>query len=157
MPFHKLLVHMVWATKNCYPYMDKERKDALCQHIRENAASKSIHLLNINSHTDHLHALISYRADQSSSTIANLLKGESSSWANLHLQWPVKFGWQDEYFALSVSGAEFAAVYAYISHQEEHHQRKTFQEEYDELMQKYGFDAFGEWELPAWAREGRLR
>lgn len=153
MPFHKLFVHMVWATKDRYPFMNKDQKNAICQHIRDNAATKNIHVLNVNGHLDHLHILLSYRPDQNSATIANLLKGESSFWANRHLQWPQKFGWQDEYFAVSVSGAEFAAVYAYISNQEAHHRYKTYQEEYEELMQKYGFDESGEWQLPAWALE----
>lgn len=140
---------MVWATKDRFPFLEKERKDALCQHIRENAANKGIHILNINGHLDHLHVLLSYRQDQNTATIVNLLKGESSFWANRHLALPQKFGWQDEYFAVSVSGAEFAAVYAYISDQEKHHQQKTFQEEYEALLKKYGFGDSGEWELPA--------
>jgi len=152
MPFHKLLVHMVWATKNRYPFLEKEQKDAICQHLRENASAKNMHLLNVNGHVDHVHALISYRPDQNSATIAHLLKGESSFWANRHLEFPKQFGWQDEYFAVSVSGAEFAAVYAYISNQETHHRHKTFQDEYEELMDKYGFDESGEWQMPPWAR-----
>ena len=31
----------------------------------------------------------------------------------------------------------------YIKNQEEHHKIKTFQDEYDELINKYGFKKFG--------------
>jgi hypothetical protein len=50
-----------------------------------------------------------------------------------------KFEWQDEYFAVSVSESIVDKVRDYINNQEEHHKKKTFQEEYDEFMIKFGF------------------
>jgi len=140
MPYIKLIAHVVWATKERKPLMNIANKNALCNHILENAKSKGIHLLNINGYKDHLHALVSLSADQNIATIMNLLKGESSYWANRNLLLEEKFGWQDEYFAVSVSGAAFGQVYNYISNQETHHQRKTFQQEYDEFIKKYSFE-----------------
>jgi hypothetical protein len=52
---------------------------------------------------------------------------------------PQKFEWQDDYFAVSVSESGINSVREYIKNQEEHHAKKTFQEEYDEFMEKYGF------------------
>ena len=51
---------------------------------------------------------------------------------------------QDEYFAVSVSdpiaiGSQIDTVRNYIKNQESHHRHKTFQEEYDELISKFGF------------------
>jgi len=108
--------------------MNKANKDALCIHIRENAAIKNIHRLNVNGWLDHLHCFISMSSDKNIATLMNLIKGESSYWANKNLQWPEKFGWQDEYFAVSVSESHYDAVNFYINSQEEHHQRKTFQQ-----------------------------
>ena len=139
MPFIKLLVHAVWATKDRKPLMNKTNKDGLYQHIREYSFGKSIHLINVNGWLDHLHCFISMSADQNIATLMNLVKGESSYWANKHLSWSEKFGWQDEYFAVSVGESQFNAVNNYISNQEEHHQRKTFQQEYDEFMENYHF------------------
>ena len=79
-------------------------------------------------------------AEQNIATLMNLIKGESSYWANKHLKWPEKFGWQDDYFAVSVGESQFDAVNSYISNQEEHHQRKTFQQEYDEFIKNYQFE-----------------
>ncbi len=71
----------------------------------------------------------------------NLIKGESSHWANKNLQLSEKFGLQDEYFAVSVSQSHFDVVNNYISNQEEHHKKKTFQEEYDEFIKNYKFES----------------
>jgi len=140
MPFIKILVHAVWATKDRKPLMNKGNKDALCQHIREYAKGKNIHVLNVNGWLDHLHGLISVSAEQNIATIMNLLKGESSYWGNKNLQWSEKFGWQDDYFAVSVGKSQLDAVNNYITDQEGHHQKKTFQQEYDEFIKNYQFE-----------------
>ena len=139
MPFIKLLIHSVWATKDRKPLMNNANKDFLCNHIREYSHGKGIHLININGHLDHLHCFISMAAEQNIATIMNLIKGESSYWANKHLKWPEKFGWQDDYFAVSVGESQLDAVNSYISNQEGHHQRKTFEQEYDEFIKNYRF------------------
>ncbi len=140
MPFVRILIHAVWATKDRKPLLDKKNKDALCLHIREYAVLKNIHLINVNGWLDHLHCLISLSADQNIATVMNLLKGESSFWGNRNLTWGEKFGWQDEYFAVSVSQSQREAVNRYIDNQEEHHQKKTFQQEYDEFIRSYNFE-----------------
>src|ERR1044071_7074598 len=119
MPFIKLFVHVVWATKDRKPLISRANKDSLCCHIREYALAKNIHLINVNGHLDHLHGFISMAAEQNIATIMNLIKGESSYWSNKNLKWPEKFGWQDDYFAVSVSESQFDAVNNYISNQEE--------------------------------------
>jgi len=139
MSFTKILIHAVWATKDRKPLMSLENKSALCQHIREYAPTKSIHLINVNGWYEHLHCLISLSADQNIATVMNLIKGESSFWANKNLKWNEKFGWQDEYFAVSVSQSHFDAVNSYINGQENHHRKKTFQEEYEEFVRNYDF------------------
>lgn len=57
-----------------------------------------------------------------------------------------KFEWQDEYFAVSVSESQIDKVRNYIKSQEEHHSRKTWKEEYAELIDRYGFQNFKDYE-----------
>ncbi len=73
-----------------------------------------------------------------------LVKGESSFWINKNKLTRHKFEWQDEYFAVSVSEYKIDSVRKYIRNQEAHHSGKTFQEEYDELIAKYGFERFSD-------------
>ena len=53
-----------------------------------------------------------------------------------------KFEWQDEYFAVSVSESAVNRVRDYLKNQEEHHKKRSFQEEYNELLRKYDFEKF---------------
>lgn len=139
MSYTKMWVHLVWATKKREPVLEKNIRKKIFLHIRENALIKKIHIDFINGYVDHVHILVSLNADQSVGNIVQLIKGESSHWINKNKVTPQKFEWQDDYFAVSVSESGIDKVRDYIKNQEEHHKIKTFQQEYDEFMKKYGF------------------
>lgn len=69
----------------------------------------------------------------------HLIKGESSSWINKNNLCSDKFGWQDQYFAISVSQSVVNRVRDYIRNQENHHKGKDFQLEYDRIVKAHGF------------------
>ncbi len=139
MPFIQIWVHLVWATKNREPLLTKGVRQKLFNHIKENGLAKGIHMDFVNGHVDHVHCLISLKPDQNISKLVQLLKGESSYWANKNNWFNNKLEWQDEYFAVSVSESGIDRLREYIKNQEAHHAKKTFQQEYDEFMIKYGF------------------
>jgi len=141
MPFVKVYIHFVWSTKNRVPFLDsKELRRKVWVHIRENAVTKGIFIDHINGYSDHCHCLVSMGIDQNIQKLMQLIKGESSFWINKHKLTRAKFEWQDEYFAISVSESRIDMVRTYIRNQEEHHLKKTFQQEYDEFIEKYGFE-----------------
>ena len=86
------------------------------------------------------YCLISLGFSQNIEKIVQLIKGESSHWLNQNQLTKEKFAWQDEYFAVSVSESMIDNVRDYIKHQEKHHQKKTFQQEYQEFIEKYNFE-----------------
>lgn len=140
MPYIKIWIHLVWATKNRQTFLTKEIRKKVFIHIKENAKKKNIHIDYINGYTDHIHCLISLNADQNIATILQLIKGESSFWINKQKLTKDKFGWQDEYFAVSIGQSQIKDVIKYIKNQEKHHEKKTYTQEYDEFIEKYGFD-----------------
>jgi putative transposase len=143
MPFIKVYVHFVWSTKNRVPFLHpKELRLKVWSHIRENSKSKGIFLDVVSRHSDHCHCLISMGTDQTIRKIMQLIKGESSFWINKSNLTAEKFEWQDEYFAVSVSESMLGRVRNYIMNQEEHHRKKSFQDEYIELLSKYKFERF---------------
>ena len=139
MGYTKVWIHLVWATKKREAVLNKELRSQLFSHIRENAKNKNIHLDFVNGFTDHIHCLISLDADQTIAKIVQLIKGESSYWINQQKILKQKFEWQAEYFAVSVSESGIDKVREYIKNQEQHHQKKTFEQEYQEFIEKYGF------------------
>ncbi len=142
MGYVKIWVHLVWTAKNREPLLNDKIRYQVFDHIRKNAIDKCIYIDSINGHHEHVHCLISLGSGQNIDKILMLLKGESSHWININMISGKKFEWQDEYFAVSVSESAVNQVRKYIKNQEEHHRKKSFQEEYNEFMQKYGFDKF---------------
>ena len=140
MGYVKMWAHLVWATKKREPVLEKNIRKNIFSHIRENALTKNIQIDFINGHVDHVHILLSLNADQTIANTIQLIKGESSYWINKNKLTPQKFEWQDDYFAVSVSESGIDKVRDYIKNQEEHHKKKTFQQEYDEFMERYGFE-----------------
>ena len=132
----------MWSTKKKQPILTAEIRKQLFDHIRENAIDKDIFIDFINGFNEHVHCLISLGSGQNIDKILMLLKGESSHWINKNKIFKKKFEWQDEYFAVSVSESAVNRVRDYIKNQEEHHRKKSFQEEYHECMRKYGFEKF---------------
>ncbi len=143
MPHIKIILHLVWSTKNRQPYLKNTIRPKILDHIRSNAREKGICIDYINCYHDHVHCLVSLGLDQNISKVVQLIKGESSHWINNEKLVPEKFGWQEEYFAVSVSESAIEKVRGYIKNQDQHHKWKTFQEEYDEFMKAYGFGKLG--------------
>jgi REP element-mobilizing transposase RayT len=139
MPFTNIWVHLVWATKKRAPLLAKEIRQGVFKHIKENGLKNGIHVDFVNGHVDHVHCLVSLKAEQTITQILQLLKGESSFWINKNNLSKEHFEWQNDYFAVSVSESGLHAVREYIKNQEAHHTKKTFAEEYDEFIRKYGF------------------
>ena len=141
MPHAKVYIHFVWTTKNRIPFLDTlDLRKKLWIHIKENAKAKGIFIDAINGYQEHCHCLVSLGIDQSMSKVMQLVKGESSHWMNKHQLGKHKFEWQDEYFAVSVSASLMDKVRTYIDNQEQHHHKKTFQDEYDEMIDRYEFE-----------------
>jgi REP element-mobilizing transposase RayT len=135
----RIWIHTVWATKRRQPFLkNKNKRIELFKHIKAYAKEKKIYLDFINGWEDHVHCLISMACDQNIAQIMNLLKGESSSWANKVKLLDLEFDWADDYYAVSVSQSHVEVVRNYIKNQEEHHRKKNFQGECEEFMAKYG-------------------
>lgn len=146
MPYTKVMIHFIWATKNRLPLISKSLKPMLLKHIKQNSKLKNIFIDTMNSVEDHIHLLISLGTEQTISKVAMLIKGESSLWTNRQNLIKQKFEWQDEYIALSVSKSALDKVRQYILNQEEHHKKMTFAQEYEKFLRLHGFnkDNFGE-------------
>lgn len=139
MSYLKIWIHIVFSTKNREPYLTKEIRRKVHQHIIQNCKEKEIFILAVNGYTDHLHCLVSLGKEQSVAKIAQLIKGESSFWINKNNLCSSKFAWQDDYFAVSVSESQVEIVKKYIQNQEEHHTTSSFSKEVEAFMKKYNW------------------
>src|SRR5437763_14353837 len=130
--------YVIFSTKNRVNWIKPEIESRIWSYIGGIARKQKMNALQIGGCDDHLHALVQAPPIYSPSEIAQYLKGESSKW--IHEEFPAMrdFGWQDGYGAFTVSKSDLPDVIRYIQNLREHHRKKTFQEEYLEILNKYG-------------------
>lgn len=68
------------------------------------------------------------------------IKSNSSKWIKTKGSEFKDFYWQNGYGAFSVNPTEIEIVKKYIINQKEHHQKRSFQEEYLAFLNKYNIE-----------------
>jgi hypothetical protein len=95
--------------------------------------------LEIGGVSDHVHLLLGLKPTHCVADVLCRIKKASSEWVR-HEMGVGAFHWQDGYSAFTVGGAGINGVRRYIANQVEHHQTKTFEEEYREFLKVNGID-----------------
>ncbi|HVT03344.1 MAG TPA: transposase, partial [Thermoanaerobaculia bacterium] len=85
--------------------------------------------------TDHVHMVVGLRSTHCLSEFMRDVKSSSSAWVHKRPR-NKGFAWQVGYGGFTVSKSNLDAVIEYVVNQEEHHRRRSFQEEYRELLEK---------------------
>ncbi|NCU33433.1 MAG: IS200/IS605 family transposase [Candidatus Moranbacteria bacterium] len=93
--------------------------------------------LAINGWKDHVHVFFEIQPSMAVSKQIQMLKATSSKWINENGLVKGRFNWQEGYGAFSYARSQRDNVIKYIMNQEEHHSKKTFKEEYLELLSKF--------------------
>ena len=138
--YTQLYVHIVFAVKGRQPLIPKQHKAELHRYITGIITNKKQKVIQINSMPDHIHILIGLAPDNALSDLVRDIKANSSRFIN-QKRWVVgRFEWQKGFSAFSYSHSQLYAIAGYIKNQERHHSRKTFREEYLELLDLFGVD-----------------
>jgi putative transposase len=115
-------------------------KDELYKYITGVLHNNKHKLLAINGMPDHIHILFGLRPSQSLSDLMQDIKGNSSKWINEKKFVRGKFVWQEGYGAFSYAKVDLPNVIRYIQHQQAHHIKKTFLEEYKDLLKEHDIE-----------------
>ena len=134
----RLHVHLVFSTKHREPLITDAVRPSLHAYMATVLRNSGCPAVLINSMPDHVHILFELGRTVTVSSSVEEVKTNSSKW--LKTQGPEfsRFAWQTGYGAFSVSESNVAAVRDYIANQAEHHQVKSFQEEYLAFLTKHG-------------------
>ena len=138
--FTQLYVHIVFSVKGRKNTLLPESKESLHKYITAIVQKRNVKMMAINSTSDHIHIFLSIRPDTAISEIVRDIKHSSSNFIN-EKKWTIeRFQWQDGYGAFSYSHSQISSVVKYILNQEEHHRKKTFKEEYIELLKLFNIN-----------------
>ncbi|MFC6095256.1 IS200/IS605 family transposase [Flavobacterium qiangtangense] len=135
--YTQIHIHFVFAVKFRNGLINENFKISLYKYITGIIKNNDHKLLAIGGMPDHIHILIGFRATQSMSDLMKDVKQSSSKWINENKFVNGHFQWQEGFGAFSYSKSQISDVIKYIENQEIHHQKKTFREEYLEILKKF--------------------
>ena len=134
------LMHCVFSTKERLPLITPELEPRLWPYLGGIARENKMKAIAIGGTTDHVHGLLSLPATMSFAKAVQLIKGGSSKWVHDSFRDHRRFAWQEGYGAFSVSSSQVNKTIAYINRQKEHHRRRTFEDEFFDLLDKHGVE-----------------
>lgn len=138
--YTQIYIHVVFAVEGRQNLIKPEHKDELQKYIAGIVSGQRQKLIAVNNMPDHLHLLVGLRPDSCLSDLVGDVKTGSSNFINKKRWVAGRFSWQEGFGAFSYSRSQLDAVVRYIKNQQKHHARKSFREEYVELLEKFGVD-----------------
>mgnify|MGYP000985830904 CR=1 FL=1 len=134
---NKIYVHLVFSTKYREPLITDLIKDELFSYLGGICKNLECNPIQVGGHKDHVHILCLLSKKIALMDWLEKVKSNSSKWMKTKGAEFENFYWQNGYGAFSVNPTEIETVKNYILHQEEHHEKKTFQQEFLAFLKKY--------------------
>ena len=135
--FTQIHIQAVFSVQDRHCIIKRLWKNELYQYITGIVQNHGHKVMAINGMPDHIHIFFGMRPNQSLSDLMQDIKGDSSKWINQKKFIKSRFSWQEGYGAFSYSKSHVDPVINYIKHQEKHHLKKSFIEEYLEFLEKF--------------------
>jgi putative transposase len=135
--YTQIYIHLVFAVKYRHPLIAPSWRERLHKYITGIIQNQENKLIAINTVPNHAHILIGMKPDITLSNLVRDIKRDSTNFVNNEIQIHGKFGWQEGFGAFSCSHSQIDFIIKYIQNQEEHHQIKTFREEYEAMLKDY--------------------
>ncbi len=133
----RLLVHIIFSTKNRQPWITPEIEAALFAYIGAVCRSQGCSLIAAGAADDHIHLLVVLSKTQTLSDLLLEIKRDSSKWIKTKGAQFARFGWQDGYAGFTIGQSQVEAVTKYLAGQRRRHRKLTFKEELVALLEKY--------------------
>jgi putative transposase len=131
-----LYYHLVFSTKNRLPSIKESFEGRLHNYLRGILAGLGGAAEAVGGTEDHVHIMAKLKATHCLAHVLRDIKANSSGWVHRVIGIPL-FDWQNGYGAFTVGIAEVAGINEYIQGQKDHHRKRTFQEEYLELLKEH--------------------
>jgi REP element-mobilizing transposase RayT len=138
--FGQFYAHIIFTPKHRANVIREAFREELQMYMTGIIQGKKHKVLAIYCMPDHVHVLIGLKPYMALSDLVQILKKESTNFINDKKWIAGKFSWQEGYGYFSHSHSELDKVIHYIQNQPEHHKKRSFREEYLEILQRCEVD-----------------
>lgn len=134
----QIYVQFIFAVQGRQNLIAPSNREVLQRYISGIIENSNQKLLAVYANPDHVHILVGFNSlNLKISDFVRDIKANSSRFINEQKWMGGKFNWQEGYGAFSYSKSQIDKVVNYIINQEEHHKKRSFKEEYLELLNKF--------------------
>ncbi|HBS87830.1 MAG: transposase [Bacteroidetes bacterium GWF2_38_335] len=133
----KVYVHIIFSTKHRKNLIDENIEPVLHEYIGGICKGLECNPLIIGGYKDHIHILCLLSRKISQMKLVEEVKKQSSKWIKTKDAEYSNFYWQDGYGIFSINPTQIDVVIKYIENQHEHHEEKSFQDEFRSFLKKY--------------------
>ena len=135
--FSQIYLHVIFAVEGRQSLIEPRHNDRLQKYITGIVTHQHQKLIAINNMPDHMHLLIGLKPTVALSDLVAVIKRDSSMFINSS-KWVLgRFSWQEGFGAFSYSHSQLGTVIRYIENQQQHHRKRTFQQEYLDFLQRF--------------------
>ena len=135
--YTQLYVHIVFAVQHRNALIDKSWEERLYQYITAIVQNKGQKMIAVNGMPDHIHLFVGLKPNYNVSDLVREIKKASNDFINEKKLTKAKFKWQEGYGAFSYSQSQIATVANYVINQKNHHEKKSFEMEYRQLLESF--------------------
>lgn len=135
--FTQIYIQVIFAVKGRESLIHASWEEELYKYISGVIKNKEQKLIAINGMPDHIHILIGMKPSCNLSDLVREIKKASNEFIKEKKFVKGKFSWQEGYGAFSYNHSVLGNIVDYIKNQKEHHRKKSFKEEYMELLDKF--------------------
>ena len=139
--FTAVYIHLVFSTKGRQPFLrESVTRQALHNFIGGVSKTLDCPPTLIGGTEDHVHVLAGLGRTITQADWVKELKRASNLWLKRREQAYADFQWQAGYATFSVSRSNVEKVRQYIADQEEHHRKRSFQDELRDLLRSHNLE-----------------
>jgi REP element-mobilizing transposase RayT len=138
--FTCLHYHLVFGTKHREPTITPAIRPRLYPYLGGLIRAEGGHPVTIGGMPDHVHILARLGQAKALADVMRVVKTNSSKWVHDTFPEAVGFGWQTGYGAFTIGQSSLDAVRRYIEDQEEHHKKRSCQDEFRAMLRQHGIE-----------------
>ncbi|MCC6760038.1 MAG: IS200/IS605 family transposase [Chitinophagaceae bacterium] len=138
--YTQLYIHLVFAVKGRQHLIHSTWEEDLYKYITAVIQNDGHKLIAINGMPDHIHIVYGLKPSIAIADTVKDIKRATSNWIDKQNYCVGKFAWQEGYGAFSYSRSQLNDLVNYVLQQKQHHKKKTFKEEYVEMLERFGVD-----------------
>ena len=135
--YFQIYLQFVFAVQGRHSLIKKEYKEELHKYVTSLVQARKNKMLAVHCMPDHTHLFVGFRPSILISDFIKEIKIQSNEFINNKKMTTRRFKWQEGYGVFSYSHSQIDKVCRYVLNQEEHHKKKTFKEEFHELLDKF--------------------